>query len=73
MIQTTFRDSGKGESIRFAVGECSPASILVVAAEHGVCTISLGNDPAPLVRELGGRFPTAELTEPALLEREAAV
>jgi len=55
MIQTTFP-----KSVRFAVGECSLGSILVAVTERGVCAILIGDDPAPLVRELHGRFPKAQ-------------
>ena len=62
MIPTTFRKGSKDKSIRFAVGECSLGSLLVAATEQGVCAISLGDDPAALVRDLQGRFPMAQLT-----------
>ena len=61
MAPATFRDGGKGETIRFAVGECSLGSILVAATIKGVCAILLGDDPAALTRELEDRFPRAEL------------
>jgi len=61
MTPRNFRRGGKGEAIRFAVGECSLGSILVAASEKGVCAISLGNDPDPLVRALQDQFPKARL------------
>jgi AraC family transcriptional regulator of adaptative response/methylated-DNA-[protein]-cysteine methyltransferase len=61
MTPTAFRSGGPGASIRFAVGECSLGSILVAVTEKGVCAILLGDDPAPLVRELQDRFPKAQL------------
>ena len=61
MAPATFRGGGKGETIRFAVGECSLGSILVAATAKGVCTILLGDDPAALTRELEDHFPRAEL------------
>jgi len=63
MIRTTSRDGAKSESIRFAVGECSLGSILVAATEQGICWISLGDDPAALVRELQARFSMTQLTD----------
>jgi AraC family transcriptional regulator of adaptative response/methylated-DNA-[protein]-cysteine methyltransferase len=60
MTQTTFRDGGKGESIGFTVSKCSLGLILVAVTKQGVGAISLGDDPAALVRELRGRFPMAE-------------
>ena len=61
MAPSTFRRGGAGETIRFAVGECSLGSILVAATEKGICTIALGDEPGSLVRELEDRFPKAEL------------
>jgi AraC family transcriptional regulator of adaptative response/methylated-DNA-[protein]-cysteine methyltransferase len=56
-----FQAGGKGETILFAVGECSLGSILVAATDQGVCAISLGDGPEELVDELQDRFPRAEL------------
>jgi AraC family transcriptional regulator, regulatory protein of adaptative response / methylated-DNA-[protein]-cysteine methyltransferase len=61
MRSTMFTSGGTGESIRFAVGECSLGSILVAATERGVCAILLGDHPGALVRDLQGRFPMAQL------------
>lgn len=61
MAPTAFRGGGAGETIRFAVGECSLGSILVAATARGVCAIRLGDDPAVLARELEDRFPRALL------------
>ncbi len=61
MAPATFRRGGAGETIRFAVGECSLGSILAAATAKGVCAIALGDDPDTLVRDLEDRFPRAEL------------
>ncbi|HVY07773.1 MAG TPA: bifunctional DNA-binding transcriptional regulator/O6-methylguanine-DNA methyltransferase Ada [Burkholderiales bacterium] len=61
MTPSTFRDGGTGETIRFALGECSLGSILVGATDKGVCAITLGDDPEKLLRELQDRFPKAKL------------
>lgn len=61
MTPTRFRAGGTGESILFAVGECSLGSILVAKTEKGICAISLGDDPQALVEELQDRFPNAKL------------
>ena len=61
MTPAIFRDGGAGETIRFAVGECSLGSILVAATAKGVCAVLLGDDPATLANELEDRFPRAEL------------
>jgi AraC family transcriptional regulator, regulatory protein of adaptative response / methylated-DNA-[protein]-cysteine methyltransferase len=61
MTAKAFRKGGVGETIRFAVGECSLGSILVAASEKGVCAISLGGDPGRLVKELQDHFHKARL------------
>jgi AraC family transcriptional regulator of adaptative response/methylated-DNA-[protein]-cysteine methyltransferase len=61
MSPRVFLNGGKGESIHFAVGESSLGQVLVAATEKGVCAIFLGDDPAELARELGNRFPHAQI------------
>lgn len=61
MKPQSFKTGGAGESIRFAIAECSLGSILVASSEKGVCSILLGNDPHALAIELQDRFPKAEL------------
>jgi AraC family transcriptional regulator of adaptative response/methylated-DNA-[protein]-cysteine methyltransferase len=60
MKPKNYRRGGTGETIRFAIGECSLGSILVAASEKGVCAISLGSDPDKLIKELQDRFPQAQ-------------
>ena len=62
MAPQSFRIGGKGEIIRFAIGECSLGAILVAASEKGVCCITLGDDPEFLLADLQNRFRKAELT-----------
>ncbi len=61
MTPKKFRNGGESTAIRFAVGECSLGSILVASSDKGICAISLGDDPAQLVKELQDRFPKAQL------------
>ena len=61
MRPRAFRAGGKGEQIRFAVGECSLGHVLVAATSVGVCAILLGDDPSALLQDLEDRFPQAEL------------
>ena len=61
MAPASFRHGGAGETIRFAIGDCSLGSILVAATAKGVCAILLGDDPEALVHDLEDRFPNAEL------------
>ena len=55
------RAGGRGETIRFAIGQCWLGSILVAATEKGICAILLGDDPEELIRDLQNRFRRAEL------------
>ena len=61
MTPSNFRAGGAGESIRFALGECSLGSILVAATARGICSIALGDDPGRLLQDLEDRFPRAQL------------
>lgn len=61
MTPARFRSGGAGESIKFAVGECSLGSILVAGTGKGICAIALGDDPDILVHDLQDRFPKARL------------
>jgi AraC family transcriptional regulator, regulatory protein of adaptative response / methylated-DNA-[protein]-cysteine methyltransferase len=56
-----FRNGGAGNTIRFAIGECSLGSILVASSQKGVCAILLGNDPNALAQDLQNQFPKANL------------
>jgi AraC family transcriptional regulator, regulatory protein of adaptative response / methylated-DNA-[protein]-cysteine methyltransferase len=61
MTPSNYRAGGVNTQIRFAIGECSLGAILVAMSDRGVCSISLGDDPDTLVRNLQDRFPQAEL------------
>lgn len=61
MAPQVFRRGGKGEVIRFAIGECSLGAILVASSEKGVCSILLGEDAETLAADLQDRFPHAEI------------
>ena len=74
MTPSQFRGGGAGDEIRFAVGRCSLGAILVAATVRGICAISLGDEPEPLVRELEARFPHARLLgADAEFERQVAL
>ncbi len=61
MIPTRYRAGGAGETIRFALGQCSLGAILVAATPRGICAITLGDDPHVLLHDLQARFHKAEL------------
>lgn len=56
-----YREGGSGNTIRFAIAECSLGSILVASTQKGVCAILMGEDPDQIVRDLQDRFPKAQL------------
>jgi AraC family transcriptional regulator, regulatory protein of adaptative response / methylated-DNA-[protein]-cysteine methyltransferase len=62
MTPSRFRSGGSGETIRFAVAQCSLGAILVAATATGICAILMGDDADQLVRDLQDRFPKAELS-----------
>lgn len=61
MTASHYRAGGAGETLTFAVAECSLGSILVASSAKGVAAILLGDDPDELVRDLQDRFPRAKL------------
>jgi AraC family transcriptional regulator of adaptative response/methylated-DNA-[protein]-cysteine methyltransferase len=61
MTPTDYRDGGRGQTIRFAIGACSLGAILVAASGVGICAILLGDDPDGLIADLERRFPKAQL------------
>ena len=61
MTPSQYRNGGKSEEIRFAVGQTFLGAILVASSEKGVAAILLGDDPDELVRSLQDRFPKAHL------------
>ncbi|WP_035059668.1 bifunctional DNA-binding transcriptional regulator/O6-methylguanine-DNA methyltransferase Ada [Andreprevotia chitinilytica] len=62
MAPAKYRSGGRGEVIRFGVGQCSLGAILVAATDKGVCCILLGDEAEALVHDLQDRFPQAQLT-----------
>lgn len=61
MTPSAYRKQAPDLAIRFAVGQCSLGAILVAATERGVCAVTLGDEPEPLVSELEQRFARATL------------
>lgn len=58
------RRKGENMEIRYRIAESWLGRALVAATEKGVCCIQFGEADAPLIEELGQRFPKAVL-EPA--------
>lgn len=61
MKPAQYRDGGADARIMFAIAQSALGALLVARSARGVCAISLGDDPEPLLRELQERFPRAQL------------
>lgn len=61
MTPKRYQAGGRGETIRFALGECSLGTVLTASTARGVCAVWLGDDPEVLLHELQERFPHAQL------------
>ncbi|MBK6614240.1 bifunctional DNA-binding transcriptional regulator/O6-methylguanine-DNA methyltransferase Ada [Ottowia sp.] len=73
MAPADFRAGGRGQRIRFAIGQCALGAILVAESARGLCAIALGDDPDALARGLQDQFPRAELVGgDAAFERHVA-
>ena len=73
MTPSRWRAGGAGETIRFALGQCSLGAILVAESDQGICSIALGDAPEPLLDQLQAQFPSAELVGgDAAFERRVA-
>ena len=57
MTPSTWRDGGRGETIRWAEAETSLGTMLVAATERGICRLSFDEDEAGLRQ----RFPNARI------------
>lgn len=58
MTPTAYQRGGSGETLQFALGDCSLGPILVARSEVGVCAVLLGEQ---LEADLRQRFPKAAL------------
>jgi AraC family transcriptional regulator, regulatory protein of adaptative response / methylated-DNA-[protein]-cysteine methyltransferase len=61
MTPTDFRQGGRNQVLRYAIGACSLGQVLVAASQKGISAIMLGDDPEDLLRHLQGQFPRAQL------------
>lgn len=61
MTPGTYRRRGVGVTIHYAVVPVSLGLLLVAVTERGICSVSLGDDEAPLVAALRAELPAAEL------------
>lgn len=61
MTPAAYAKGGKGARIAWAAAPSPLGLIMAAATEKGVCFLSLGDDEAALLAELGREFPDAEL------------
>ncbi|WJH37967.1 methylated-DNA--[protein]-cysteine S-methyltransferase (plasmid) [Aliirhizobium terrae] len=59
MTPRHFRDGGKQETLRFAVGQTSLGAIVVASSAKGIAAILMGDSPEILLQDLQDRFPKA--------------
>lgn len=61
LYQVVADNSSNRETIHFAIGRTTLGAVLVAESGKGVCAILMGDDPEELIRDLGKRFPKANL------------
>lgn len=60
MTPSTYRKRGAGMTLFFSAVVCPLGWLLVAATERGVCKVSLGDQPQPLIDDLTAEFAAAE-------------
>jgi len=61
MTPTDFRQGGRNQMLRYAIGACSFGRILVAASNKGIAAIFFGDDKDSLLADLRAQFPRAKL------------
>ena len=61
MTPTDFRQGGRNQTLRYAIGACSLGHVLVAASDKGVAAIFFGDDDDSLLADLRAQFPRARL------------
>ena len=73
MTPAAYRQRGRRQAIRYAVGPCSLGLVLVAVTERGICAIQLGDDADALVAELHRRFSAADVAPDDALAEVLAI
>ena len=63
MSASRVKAGGRGETVRYAIGQCTLGPVLVAATARGVCAIQFDDDARVLVAALRQRFPFAQLID----------
>lgn len=61
MTPVTYRDGGRGQTIRYAVAASPIGRVLVGATERGICRVALGDSDKTLLEALRAEFPRADV------------
>jgi len=61
MTPGTYRDGGRGETIRYAVADTAIGPVLVAATERGICSVRIGDGERRMAADLGREFPEAAI------------
>ena len=61
MTPATYRDGGRGMTVRFTTVPTSIGTLLVAVTDRGVCAVSLGDSASKLERELRDELPNAAI------------
>lgn len=61
MLPSTYRNGGKGMSIRYAIVDSPLGRLLVAATARGVCAVSMGSSDGELERALEREYPAAAI------------
>lgn len=69
-----FRKHGRHQTIHYSTGPSPLGTLLLARTQRGVCAVSLGDQPQPLIDDLRQRFRAATLVEdPTLAPQIAAI
>ena len=60
MTPTAYRKGGAGMTLFYSAVPCPLGCLLVAVTERGICKLSLGDRPAPLIADLEAEFERAE-------------
>ena len=60
MTPTAYRKGGAGMTVFYSAVPCPLGCLLVAVTERGICKLSLGDAPAPLIADLEAEFERAE-------------
>src|SRR5918994_5453518 len=57
----TYGKGGSGAAINYTIVDCHLGNLLVASTEKGVCSVTLGDTPEQLAKDLAAEFPAARI------------